>query len=150
MRQALAAGRVDILEASEALQEAVDYLKSLEDTRKRKFTILGVSDQAELRLLKTNKFLQSRMNALALKHRLRDRLRQRKFEIERLERAYRRTVNGVSSLILVNFIFTWPLLLFKQNKSRTNTFKVLLIGVHLQFKNWRRTTMIFAVLLQIW
>lgn len=34
------------------------------------------------------------MNALALKQRLRDRLRQRKFELEKLERSYRRTVNG--------------------------------------------------------
>jgi hypothetical protein len=34
------------------------------------------------------------MNACALKARLRDRLRQRKFELERLERSYRITVNG--------------------------------------------------------
>ena len=33
------------------------------------------------------------MNALALKQRIRDRLRQRKFELEILERAYRKTVN---------------------------------------------------------
>jgi hypothetical protein len=34
------------------------------------------------------------MNARSLKHRIRDRLRQRKFELEKLERAYRHTVNG--------------------------------------------------------
>ncbi|KII83461.1 hypothetical protein PLICRDRAFT_84861, partial [Plicaturopsis crispa FD-325 SS-3] len=33
------------------------------------------------------------MNARALKKRIRDRLRQRKFELERLEREYRNTVN---------------------------------------------------------
>ncbi|KIJ06019.1 hypothetical protein PAXINDRAFT_20761 [Paxillus involutus ATCC 200175] len=32
------------------------------------------------------------MNALAVKTRIRDRLRQRKFELERIERAYRQTV----------------------------------------------------------
>ncbi|KZP21982.1 hypothetical protein FIBSPDRAFT_664022, partial [Athelia psychrophila] len=36
------------------------------------------------------------MNALALKQHLRDRLRQRKFEMECLERSYWRTMNGLS------------------------------------------------------
>ena len=35
------------------------------------------------------------MNAYALKTRIRDRLCQRKFELKRLERSYRKTVNGV-------------------------------------------------------
>ena len=39
------------------------------------------------------------MNACALKARIRDHLRQRKFELERLERSYRKTVNGVWYLI---------------------------------------------------
>jgi hypothetical protein len=47
-----------------------------------------------LQKLKADIFLQIRMNARALKTRIRDRLRQRKFEIERLERSYRHAVNG--------------------------------------------------------
>ncbi|KAJ7061896.1 hypothetical protein B0H15DRAFT_746585, partial [Mycena belliarum] len=38
-------------------------------------------------------YLQLKMNARALKHRLRDRLRARKFELDRVERSFRRLVN---------------------------------------------------------
>jgi hypothetical protein len=41
------------------------------------------------------------MNACAVKTRIRERLRQCKFELERLERAYRTTVNGTSSLLII-------------------------------------------------
>jgi len=40
-----------------------------------------------------NEFLKLQMKALALKQRIRDQLRQQKFELENLERAYRKTVN---------------------------------------------------------
>ncbi|KAF9230152.1 hypothetical protein BU15DRAFT_83984, partial [Melanogaster broomeanus] len=50
---------------------------------------LGVDGQANLTALRTNAYLQARMNARALIQRLRDRLRQRKFELEKLERSYR-------------------------------------------------------------
>ncbi|OJA11301.1 hypothetical protein AZE42_09658 [Rhizopogon vesiculosus] len=46
--------------------------------------------------LKKNVYLQVRMNAHALKIRLRNRLRQRKFELEKLERSYRNTVNELN------------------------------------------------------
>jgi len=52
-------------------------------------------EQADLRKLQQNTFLRLRMNALALKHRLRDWLHQRKFEIEKLERSHRHSVNGI-------------------------------------------------------
>lgn len=90
----LSSGRADILETSEKLEDAKEHLKALEDTRRRKFAVLGVSDTAQLNKLKNNAFLQSRMNALALKQRLRDKLRQCKFELEKLERSYRCTING--------------------------------------------------------
>ncbi|KIJ59578.1 hypothetical protein HYDPIDRAFT_65682, partial [Hydnomerulius pinastri MD-312] len=48
--------------------------------------------RARLRALQGNIFLQVCMNALAVKTRIRDRLRQRKFELERIERAYRQTI----------------------------------------------------------
>ena len=55
---------------------------------------LGVNGRQELRGLEENPFLRVRMNALALKQRLRDRLRHRKFEMSRMEHSYRHSVNG--------------------------------------------------------
>ena len=60
----------------------------------RKRASLGVDEHISLANLQRDKYLQQRMNALALKTRIRDRLRQRKFELERLERAYRHTISG--------------------------------------------------------
>lgn len=94
LQQLLTSERGDVVETSENLQEAKAHLKQLRASRQRKFTKLGIPDTALLNKLKNNAFLRSRMNALALKQRLRDKLRQRKFEIEKLERSYRRTVNG--------------------------------------------------------
>jgi hypothetical protein len=64
------------------------------DSLRRKRAALGVDERAHLVSLRRSAFLRIRMNACALKHRIRDRLRQRKFELEKLERAYRHTVNG--------------------------------------------------------
>ena len=84
----------DIVGVSERLQDARQHQLRLEQGLQRKKQILGVDEQADLRKLRNDAFLRLRMNALALKQRLRDRLRQRKFEIERLERSYRRSANG--------------------------------------------------------
>lgn len=88
---------VDVVALHEALTRARAYLLKLQTNRHQKFKSLGVSQTTMLRTLKQNKYLLARMNALALKHRLRDRLRQQKFEMERLERSYRHTMNGLSS-----------------------------------------------------
>jgi hypothetical protein len=56
---------------------------------------LDVDGRLSLHKLIDNKFLQVRMNALALKRRIRNRLQQRKFELDGLERAYRKSTNGV-------------------------------------------------------
>ncbi|KAF7965169.1 hypothetical protein HWV62_45272 [Athelia sp. TMB] len=88
---------VDIIAAHEALENARSHLKRLETARAQKFSKLGVDESAALVSLKSNKYLNARMNALALKQRLRDRLRQRKFELERLERSYRNTANEMKS-----------------------------------------------------
>jgi hypothetical protein len=64
------------------------------DSLRRKRAALGVDERAHLALLRQNDFLRIRMNARSLKRRIRDRLRQRKFELEKLERAYRHTING--------------------------------------------------------
>lgn len=85
----------DMADLSEQLQNAREHLTRLEHAFDRKKNALGVGEQANLRTLQRDTFLRLRMNTLALKHRLRDRLRQRKFEIEKLERSYRRNVNGM-------------------------------------------------------
>ena len=63
----------------------------------KKRSALGVSERAQLSHLRQSKFLELRMNARALKQRIRDRLRQRKFELDRLERSYRQTVNSMNT-----------------------------------------------------
>ncbi|KZP06311.1 hypothetical protein FIBSPDRAFT_914718 [Athelia psychrophila] len=88
---------VDVVALQEALTRARAYLLKLQTDRHRKYVSLGVSQTTMLHKLKQSKYLLARMNALALKHRLRDRLRQRKFEMERLERSYRRTMNDIKS-----------------------------------------------------
>ncbi|EIN03431.1 hypothetical protein PUNSTDRAFT_78189 [Punctularia strigosozonata HHB-11173 SS5] len=52
-------------------------------------SLLNVQDRLLLRSMKNNKYLTRRVNALALKTRIRDRLRHRKFEWRRVERAFR-------------------------------------------------------------
>lgn len=93
----------DVVAAFDALRSTRAYLNGLIARRDRQFAALGVTESASLVRLKQSKFLQQRMNALALKHRMRDKLRQRKFENERLERAYRRTVNGMFLLMFCAF-----------------------------------------------
>ena len=76
----------------------VDLSSLLEDTQKNikrtkkaianKRGKLSVDGRLNLTKLVGNEFLKGRMNALALKQRLRDRLRNRKFELANLERAY--------------------------------------------------------------
>lgn len=87
---------MDAVEASSQQDEVQDRIKSLAETLKRKRSALGVTGKARLASLVGNQFLRLRMNARALKSRIRDRLRQRKFELDRLERAYRKTSNGKS------------------------------------------------------
>lgn len=85
---------IDMTEFSILLDEARVKAKRIRTTLGCKQAALGVDAQIELQQLTNNAFLRLRMNARALKQRIRDRLRQRKFELERLERAYRVTTNG--------------------------------------------------------
>ncbi|RDB30787.1 hypothetical protein Hypma_005865 [Hypsizygus marmoreus] len=75
-----------------------DKISKMSSAIAQKKKILGVEDRANLKKLVKNKFLQARMNARALKQRIRSRLRERKFELERLERAYRHTVSNEKKL----------------------------------------------------
>jgi len=54
---------------------------------------LSIDGRLNLQRLIDNEFLQMRMNALALKQRIRDKLRYRKFELDNLVRSYQKTSN---------------------------------------------------------
>ncbi|KAG1878578.1 hypothetical protein C8R48DRAFT_745225 [Suillus tomentosus] len=68
------------------------------DTLRRRRAALGTEDKVNLQKMKKDIYLTVRLNALAVKTRIRDRLRQRKFELERLERSYRATINAEHKL----------------------------------------------------
>ena len=78
------------LRLGELRQHRSKVIKSILNKR----AALGVDERAQLSRLSQSKFLQLRMNARALKQRIRDRLRQRKFELDRLERSHRQTMNS--------------------------------------------------------
>ncbi|KAL6305915.1 hypothetical protein BKA93DRAFT_730537, partial [Sparassis latifolia] len=83
-----------IEEVSLKLMEARSKVVNVKQALQRKKTALGVGERLQLSHLINNAFLRLRMNAHAVKQRIRDRLHQRKFELERLERSYRQTVNN--------------------------------------------------------
>jgi hypothetical protein len=99
-----------IIDGSTDLAAMVDAEGRLEDARtafrhaetkvKAKENALGVDDRTELRRLTQSIFIATRMNALALKIRLRGRLCARKYELDPLERSFRRQKNGTSSCSL--------------------------------------------------
>jgi hypothetical protein len=80
-------------EVQENLLEYQTKLAKLQKSMVNKKSQLSIDGRLNLTQLLGNEFLKQRMNALALKQRLRDRLRHRKFELENMERAYRNTVN---------------------------------------------------------
>ncbi|KAH7905169.1 hypothetical protein BJ138DRAFT_1231768 [Hygrophoropsis aurantiaca] len=92
--QQLVEHRVDnIAELIMQLLAARLRLEQAQVSLRRKISALGVHEKANLAALKKSAYLRVRMNARALKTRIRNRLRDRKFEIEKLERSYRQTVN---------------------------------------------------------
>ncbi|KAG2079395.1 uncharacterized protein F5147DRAFT_661900 [Suillus discolor] len=75
------------------LVEERAHQSRLADALSRWKTRLGISQHTRLDQLRRNIYLQVRLDAQALKTCIRERLRQRKFEIEKLERSYRQAVN---------------------------------------------------------
>ncbi len=75
------------------LEEAHQHAKQVQKSVSSKKSKLSVDGRLNLTKLIGNVFLKNCMNALALKECIRDRLRQCKFELENLERAYRKTIN---------------------------------------------------------
>ncbi|OAX35806.1 hypothetical protein K503DRAFT_696327, partial [Rhizopogon vinicolor AM-OR11-026] len=93
LENSILSGTVNIIDVDLQLLEYRGKCKRIADNIQKCKWGLGVSDQANLKDLWNNAYLHIRMNACAVKTRLRDRLRSRKFEIEKLEHSYRRTVN---------------------------------------------------------
>jgi hypothetical protein len=85
------------VDAERRLEDARTALQHAETKVKAKENVLGVDDRTELRRLTQSIFIATRMNALALKIRLRERLCARKYELDPLERSFRRQKNGASS-----------------------------------------------------
>ncbi|KAI6004876.1 hypothetical protein EDD15DRAFT_2384749 [Pisolithus albus] len=86
-------GASDMTSLNIQLSECHQKVKSFKQALQKQKATLGVNGLADLATLQSNSYLQLRMHALAIKTRIRDRLRQRKFELERLERSYRQTVS---------------------------------------------------------
>jgi hypothetical protein len=74
------------------------HLTRLDAAVRRKRVQLGLEGRQNLQRLQDSRYLQVRLEALALKTRIRERVRQRKFELERLERAYRQAIHGKDSI----------------------------------------------------
>lgn len=84
-------------------------IKQLNDDRSRVqlrrtkyYEELSLENVATLKNVRNNKFLEVRMNALALKTRIRERLRQRKFELAQIERTIRVQSSGKYNLDDIN------------------------------------------------
>ncbi|KAF8871853.1 hypothetical protein CPB84DRAFT_1854767 [Gymnopilus junonius] len=82
-----------VLEVQAQLQELNKKYKNTSKSINEKTVKLSLTDQENLKKLLGNKFLQVRMNALAVKQRIRERLRHRKYELESFGNSYRNAVN---------------------------------------------------------
>ncbi|KAJ7795836.1 hypothetical protein B0H14DRAFT_2620574 [Mycena olivaceomarginata] len=96
--------RAKFLAAAEDADEEADYYQvefdkadaaraKAEKTLREKERALGVGERRALNKMSHIQYYNARMNARATKRRLRDRLRQRKFELDLVERSFRRLVN---------------------------------------------------------
>ncbi|KAG6806228.1 hypothetical protein H0H92_012167 [Tricholoma furcatifolium] len=72
------------------MRGAKEKLQELTLKIRHKESVLDVNEHAQLERLVKNPYIACKVNALAVKQRLRDRLRSRKFELERVERSFRK------------------------------------------------------------
>ena len=84
----------EVATAELELETALHVLKSAQGRVQKKERALGVAAKEELRKLIKSPFLAKKMNARALKTQIRERLRSRKFELDRLERSYHKQRSG--------------------------------------------------------
>ncbi|KAG6812422.1 hypothetical protein H0H93_013833, partial [Arthromyces matolae] len=84
----------ELADAQTELASIRERINKSKENIRRKRRALGFNDLQRLDRLRNDPYIAKRVNALALKHRLKERLRARKFELDRVERAYRNQVNG--------------------------------------------------------
>jgi hypothetical protein len=109
----------EIATAELELEGALIILAKAKAKVTKKEIEMGVTARQQLRHLLKSPFLAKKMNARALKTRIRERLRTRKFELDRLERSYRKQRSGTSN----HFTFYQTQYLL-QNNVLTNTLKI--------------------------
>lgn len=103
------------------LQTALQALRKAQGRVTTKESALGVEAKNQLRHLVNSAFLTKRMNARALKTRIRERLRSRKFELDRLERSYRKQRSG---MLYFAFHASSDSLNIEQNSELMSTHKI--------------------------
>ncbi|KAF5338020.1 hypothetical protein D9611_014648 [Ephemerocybe angulata] len=89
-------GLDDLVESRGLLASRVEEVSEQIDVKRK---ALGVRDERNLKDLIKDKYLELRLKALAVKERLRAKLQGRKFEFERVDRAYQRVTANESSLL---------------------------------------------------
>jgi len=104
-------GMSELMEIREALSVKKDGVEvQLQEKRGR----LGLEDEEDLRKLMGNKYLEMLLKARAVKGRLRARLQNRKFEYERLEKAYHRASFNGNNLLYLSCIIL--ILLYSESR----------------------------------
>jgi len=79
-------GDIDMNDAVEELDSLMTQEQGLKSSIEKKIDGLSIGDRKDWKRLEGNKFLAMRMKALAVKRRLRERVRMRRFEINALQR----------------------------------------------------------------
>lgn len=115
----------DDAENLEELIEAREHCSSRRTQVNRqvaeKRAALGLQDQRDLHKLMNDKYLQARLKALAVKERLRAKLQGRKFELERVDKAYQQSPISANGMTSVRFLVLLSDALQSQIYRRTST-----------------------------
>lgn len=84
----------DMTDLDTKLQHARDRQVSIATSLRRASSALGITQRTNLNHALQDGFVRLRMTAFQLKQQIRDRLRERKFELRHLDQSYRNAVNG--------------------------------------------------------
>lgn len=92
---------VDVMDDADLDKTRADLDKAMK-RRRAMLSALGTEDQRRLKEMSKSDYLRLRMNARALKMRLREKLRARKFELDRVERSFRRLNSGEYGIFVIH------------------------------------------------
>ena len=101
LQKMLFEGDNSIMDTQEKLSAVRQARADIETCTRRLRSTLAVDNRLRLDRLVKDQYLQLRMNARTLKMRIRNRVRDRKFGFERLERAYRNVLNGRLTMFIM-------------------------------------------------